>query len=452
MAEWLRTGLQIREHRFDSGPRLQFLPDQIFPAPSQWGAGYVLCQMFPAASAPLQIIAGCFKTAATGGRRHFRSHKQIVGRHDRIHMSGTDLTYLRTWTLMMFTSLTLWGCSRTELPPVTGEIYATAEIPGYPGVRSWGDVSGTAGDTGPVQGAVLAISSGADNGAFGAGLLAGWSGTGTRPQFHTVTGVSVGSLIAPYAFLGAAQDEKLRELFTGLEWYNIVRLHSLTGLRNGGITDPAPLLEAIQTNLTPEILDAIAAEHRKGRRLLARTTHISSGRPLDWDLGAIAASGRADRLELFSKVLLASSAIPAAFPPIEFEVEAGGRRYKELHMDGFVTGQVFVPAGRWQQMFVILNNRLTPDFEQVNRRLPDLVSRYIYGVVRQQSAGDLARLYIRAQQAGSAFSYLEIPASVATEGRLPFQREYMEKLFETGVATGAGVNGAGPAWRSLPPR
>ena len=48
----------------------------------------------------------------------------------------------------------------------------------------------------------LAVSGGGDNGAFGAGLLNGWSETGTRPEFKMVTGVSTGALIAPFAFLG----------------------------------------------------------------------------------------------------------------------------------------------------------------------------------------------------------------------------------------------------------
>src|SRR5690242_10708285 len=40
----------------------------------------------------------------------------------------------------------------------------------------------------------LAISGGGDNGAFGAGLLSGWSAAGSRPRFKLVTGVSTGAL------------------------------------------------------------------------------------------------------------------------------------------------------------------------------------------------------------------------------------------------------------------
>ena len=58
------------------------------------------------------------------------------------------------------------------------------------------------GRTGPLPPAYfLAVSGGGHNGAFGAGLLTGWSATGTRPEFKVVTGISTGALIAPFAFL-----------------------------------------------------------------------------------------------------------------------------------------------------------------------------------------------------------------------------------------------------------
>ena len=57
----------------------------------------------------------------------------------------------------------------------------------------------------------LAISGGGDDGAFGAGLLAGWSARGDRPVFGLVTGVSTGALSAPFAFLGGEYDAKLKQ-------------------------------------------------------------------------------------------------------------------------------------------------------------------------------------------------------------------------------------------------
>src|SRR5512139_2627309 len=60
----------------------------------------------------------------------------------------------------------------------------------------------------------LAVSGGGDNGAFGAGLLCGWTAAGDRPVFKLVTGISTGALIAPFAFLGSAYDAQLKEFYT----------------------------------------------------------------------------------------------------------------------------------------------------------------------------------------------------------------------------------------------
>src|SRR5215471_15069429 len=59
----------------------------------------------------------------------------------------------------------------------------------------------------------LAISGGGDDGAFGAGLLNGWTAAGTRPEFKIVTGVSTGALIAPFAFLGPDYDADLKKAY-----------------------------------------------------------------------------------------------------------------------------------------------------------------------------------------------------------------------------------------------
>ena len=57
---------------------------------------------------------------------------------------------------------------------------------------------------------VLALSSGGLYGAYSAGVLDGWSRTGTRPEFDVVTGSSTGALIAPFAFLGSEYDARRR--------------------------------------------------------------------------------------------------------------------------------------------------------------------------------------------------------------------------------------------------
>jgi predicted acylesterase/phospholipase RssA len=94
------------------------------------------------------------------------------------------------------------------------------------------------------------------------------------------------------------------------------------------------------------MLEAIAAEYRKGRLLFIGTTDIDAGRPVIWNMGEIAASRQPGALDLFRKILLASAAIPAFFPPVLIDVEVNGRRYREMHVDGGTFTQLFLyPAG-----------------------------------------------------------------------------------------------------------
>ncbi|HYE36917.1 patatin-like phospholipase family protein [Methylocaldum sp.] len=124
------------------------------------------------------------------------------------------------WLLFLLIGPALAGCAglRPHFPP-PAQVEAQVEMPGMPGVRAWGDEfspvfqkdfiesvrqeerSGLfkAGDTV----SILAISGGGGDGAFGAGLLCGWTAAGNRPSFKLVTGVSTGALTAPFAFLGA---------------------------------------------------------------------------------------------------------------------------------------------------------------------------------------------------------------------------------------------------------
>jgi hypothetical protein len=47
-------------------------------------------------------------------------------------------------------------------------------------------------------------------------------------------------------------------------------------------------------------------------------------------------------LQLFRKILAGSAAIPGAFPPVMIDVEVGGTRYREMHVDGGAMAQVFL--------------------------------------------------------------------------------------------------------------
>jgi hypothetical protein len=130
------------------------------------------------------------------------------------------------------------GCAVPRLPPEAANLADRTTVLGIPNARFYPDTQGpeitqealraldrerTAGaPAGSLPAAnFLGISGGSDDGAFGAGLLVGWSEAGTRPQFKLVSGVSTGALIAPFAFLGSAYDPQLRAVYTGIQPYDI---------------------------------------------------------------------------------------------------------------------------------------------------------------------------------------------------------------------------------------
>jgi predicted acylesterase/phospholipase RssA len=230
----------------------------------------------------------------------------------------------------------------------------------------------------------LALSGWGANGAFGAGLLAGWSAAGTRPEFAMVTGISTGALTAPFAFLVPAYDAQLKEMYTTYSTKDLVIKRNILATLNGdSAVDTTPLKKMIAKYVNQQVMEAIAAEYKKGRRLWVGTTNLDAKRPVIWNIGLMASSGQPGALELIHKVILASASIPAAFPPVLIEVEAGGKRYDELHVDGGTASQVFLyPAGLdWRivtqklevkgtpKVYVIRNSFLKPAWETVKPKI-----------------------------------------------------------------------------------
>ena len=181
---------------------------------------------------------------------------------------------------------------------------------------------------------ILAISGGGSNGAFGAGLLTGWTKHGDRPEFDIVTGISTGALMSTFAFLGPDYDDQLH-VYTRISDQEIYNRRSLLSwLRNDAMTDTTPLRELVAEMIDEEILDRVARQYQAGRRLFIGTTNLDSNTFTLWDMGAIAASDRADRLERYRSVVLASASAPVIFSPVYIKVEDTDRTYGQMHADG----------------------------------------------------------------------------------------------------------------------
>jgi hypothetical protein len=305
----------------------------------------------------------------------------------------------------------------------------------------------------------LAISGGGDNGAFGAGLLNGWTAAGTRPEFKVVTGVSTGALIAPFAFLGPKYDYVLERVYTQTSAKDIFKSRGLLkGIFSDAMADTTPLAGLIASYVNQQLLDEVAAEYARGRVLLVGTANLDSLEPVIWNMTAIAASRHPRSVFLFRQILLASASIPGAFPPQLIDVDIAGARYQEMHADGGTMAQVFLfpPSISAEQIgaqprqrvaYIIRNARLDPDWASVERRTLTISARAISSLTRTQGIGDLYRIFATTQKDGIDFNLAYIPPTFNVPHKEEFDTNYMQQLYSTGRQMAL----AGYQWQKTPP-
>jgi hypothetical protein len=318
-----------------------------------------------------------------------------------------------------------------------------ALIPGIPDARVWGDSESEFARLLPqASGPWLAISGGGSDGAYGAGVLTGWSEAGTRPEFAVVTGVSIGGLIAPFAFLGPRYDEELHKNFTTIGAADIFE----DRMTRDSLFDYWPLKRIVEQRVTAKLLSEIAAEHARGRRLLVVTTNLDAGRRVVWNMGAIAAHGE-QGLKLFRDILLASSSIPGFFSPVPIEVEANGKKFHELHGDGTLTAPFFVMPETMlsanstsrpplTQLYVLVNSKLGPEFKMPERNIPGVLGRSIGVALTAALRAEVMLIYVGAQRHGIALRIAHVDPAFDHPSRGPFDGKYMQALYEVGVAAG----------------
>jgi predicted acylesterase/phospholipase RssA len=305
---------------------------------------------------------------------------------------------------------------------------------------------------------LLAISGGGDNGAFGAGVLVGWSESRTRPAFKIVTGISTGALIAPLAFVGAEYDAQLAGMYTTIDQTDIFEKRPvLAGLVSDALADSRPLQNLIAKYVDAHLVARIAEESRHGRALAIITTDLDAGVPVIWNIGAIAESGRPEAVDLICKILLASASIPALFPPVMFDVVVDGVAHQELHVDGGASMQTFlypaalqvrrIPGAQSRTAYVIRNGRLTQDWDEVARSTPAIATRAVATLTTNSGVGDLYRIYALAKRDAVRLQLAYIEDDFEQRHLAEFDRQYMVKLFEYGRAKAR----AGYPWRGGPP-
>jgi predicted acylesterase/phospholipase RssA len=390
--------------------------------------------------------------------------------------------------LTCLTALLLQGCMALKVrQPLPEHLLDQAQVADLPGIRAWGDVSSESLEQSAIESIrqemaanhgklepeanFLALSGGGGDGAFGAGILCGWTEAGTRPRFKLVTGISTGALIAPFAFLGPEYDAKLKAAYTTISDKDIYTVTSLVKLvlnlgRIEAAASTKPLAELLEHLIDDNMIQAIAAEHNRGRRLLIGTTQLDAQRQVIWNMGAIAASGHPDAPKLFRQILRASASIPVAFNPVYIKVKAAGREYDEMHVDGGVKAEVMLYEtalnlfttrkkvmhmtrilDRPRKLYIIRNAQVSPEFKTIKPHISDIGTRAISSLTKYQGVGDLYRIYVLAQRDGIDYNLAYIPLDFHSERASEFDTRYMNEEFNLAY----NLARSGYKWSKYPP-
>ncbi len=293
---------------------------------------------------------------------------------------------------------------------------------------------------------ILALSGGGSGGAYGAGALAGLSRAHTRPQFEMVTGVSAGALLAPFAFLGGDWDARLQEAFTGKRSARLMQSPTRTILARllspRGLPRHNALFQLVDHFVTIEMIDAVAREAAKGRRLVVATTDLDKHETVLWNLGEIAQHGGTAARTLFRDVLVASASVPGVFPPVLIRVHAGGNEYDEMHVDGSVTTSVFstpliagiqsteLPLLHGAHVYMIVNGQLARTPQTTRYNTVDILSNSFSAEMTYKTREAIVDNIAAAKRLGMEFRLTEIPVDYPQTSFIDFNQQHMQALFD----------------------
>jgi hypothetical protein len=313
---------------------------------------------------------------------------------------------------------------------------------------------------------LIAFSGGGKFGAYSAGVVCGMSSAGCRPCFDIVTGVSTGSLVATLTFLGPEYDARMEQLYTTMKTEDIVTEKGLFAiLTSDSAYDSSPLAKLIAREVTEDVICKVANEHKKGRKLFVGTTYIDARRITIWDMGAIACSDRPDRLTLFRKVLLASCSVPGGLPPVEFDVTYNGVPYKELHVDGGASSQLFIRANMLPEMnkeyvaagyrpfegseaYLVVAGKIYSDPECTKDKLLKIIGAASSSIIYSATRNDLGRIANLCFYAGIKYNQIGLSAEVPVNpDALYFEPKELRLLFNEGFKDGSTPS----RWDHLPP-
>jgi len=365
--------------------------------------------------------------------------------------------------LALTCSLALGACTSLPRTPYTAAEASTSRVLDIDGLRRYADEPVTKfsfeKDTSTATKSYLALSGGGADGAYGVGVLNGWTTARTRPTFSVVSGVSTGGLIAPFAYLGSQYDDTLKEVYTSGIAESLLNDPSIMRVLFGsGLFGNTRLRELVARYVGPDILAQVARENAKGRKLLVVTTDLDTQRTAIWDMGKIAAVGTPEALKLFRDVMAASASIPLVFPPIMIDAEGQGRRFQEMHVDGGVTAPVLtlpealfsqdrLPGNARMNIYILVNKKIERNFELVSNSTIDVASRSLSSITQSQTRSIIFSTYDFAKRNHLGFHLSYIARDYPAPPSEGFDTAYMRALYQYGYEKAA----SGQAWTSTLP-
>lgn len=318
---------------------------------------------------------------------------------------------------------------------------------------------------------VLALSGGGADGAFGAGVLTGWTQRGDRPEFSMVTGVSTGALIAPFAFLGPAYDGKLTEAYTSGIASHLTDNRGILSIFTPGIFHAGNLRTLVEHYVDDDLIRAIGKEQPKGRRLLVATTNLDTQQGVVWDITAIAHEAiihpkkKLAARQLICQILVASASIPGAFAPVMIETttvgdvgvsgnnaNSEGRILQEMHVDGSVALPLFIlpesmlnwnvpeDIRRKGHVYVLVNGKISPAYTVTQNNAVSIAARSLETITKAQARATLLALKGFAERNGLSVSVLSLPDDFVDGGMMAFDTKSMGRVYALGHSLGVSAN------------
>ena len=307
----------------------------------------------------------------------------------------------------------------------------------------------------------LILSGGGANGAWGAGVLNGWT---DRPEFDIVTGISTGALIATYAYLGKIKDADLMKAYTTVSDKDIFRERFLLTVPfSSSLRTTEPLETLLKRYAGDDVIQEVGKIYENERRLLfIGTVNYDSGGFVIWNLGKLAASSNPSKYEMYRKLLLAATAIPVLFPPVVLD--------GAMHVDGGVREQVFGATfaaaaseahraylksvstsgatGRTFETptaYVIINGQLPVRRKCVKPEVLEIAFRAVTVLLSEGMIGNLYRLGAEMKDWMLKLSRIDDTYLLESESDR-FDQKKMQRLFDAGREAGMKQS-----WENVPP-